>query len=66
MAVGAAVITKVLALVERVFGAAQQQGVIHKVVTLVIITNHTVHRAQVAAVDIIVAIEAQMDDLEWP
>jgi hypothetical protein len=66
MAVGAAVITKVLALVERVFGAAQQQGVIHKVVTSHTITNHTAHRAQVVAVDIIVAIEAQMDDLEWP
>jgi hypothetical protein len=33
----------------------------HKVVTLVIITNHTVHRAQVELEAILTAIEAQMD-----
>ena len=66
MAVGAAVITKVLALAGKASGVAQQQEVIHKVAILVTITNHTAHRAQVAAVDIIMAIEAQMDDLEWP
>jgi hypothetical protein len=55
-----------LALAGKASGVAQQQEVIHKVAILVTITNHTAHRAQVAAVDIIMAIEAQMDDLEWP
>tara|TARA_B110000091_G_scaffold106556_1_gene115608 strand:- start:540 stop:740 length:201 start_codon:yes stop_codon:yes gene_type:complete len=66
MAVVAAVITKVSALAEKASGVAQQQEVIHKVATLHTITNHTAHRAQVAAVDIIMAIEAQTDVQEWP
>ncbi len=47
--------------VEIAIGAAQQQLDTHKVVTLVIIINHTAHRAQVELEAILTAIEAQMD-----
>jgi hypothetical protein len=59
----AEIITSVRDLADAVFGADQLQVDTHKVVTLVTDTNHIHLQDQAGVADIIMATEAQTEDL---
>jgi len=57
--------TNKLALVELVFGEVAQQADTHRADNLLTITEHTLHKVQVALVDTFTEIEVLMARREW-